>query len=142
MSLVSQLRGWLTKHPCEPLPLKHSDVVKFDELGLTRITIDSDVSSMLAWSEIVAVYAFKLDLIAVDQICFAFEVAPDQPALVVTDEDGGFGDLIRLLPTYLPGFPTEQQWWGVIAQPPFATNWTQLWKKPSPEDPLKHPASS
>ncbi len=72
--------------------------------------------------------AFKIDLLAVDQIRIQLARA-DGSALEITEDMGGFGDLVESLPTFLAGFPPCASWWGGVMLPPFDTNWTVLWTR-------------
>ncbi|MGA3346440.1 MAG: hypothetical protein ABSC76_16390 [Terracidiphilus sp.] len=77
------------------------------------------------WSKVTTVSAFKRDLFAYDLICFNFKTA--EGSLQVDEEMENFDTLIDALPTYLPGALSKAEWWGIVVNPAFTTNWTTLY---------------
>ena len=97
--------------------------VSCDERGLTRTLVADDGSEStvtIQWRDVTSVTAFKRDLFAYDLICFALTTRAVE--FEIDEEMDGWQSLVDALPTYIPGFPNEAEWWAKIAQPPFATN--------------------
>jgi hypothetical protein len=50
----------------------------------------------------------------------------------VSEDDPGFAELIAELGRRLPGLPGVDDWWDKVAQPPFETQWTELYRRDLP----------
>ena len=81
------------------------------------------------WEQITAVYAFKRDCLAYDQICLVLGSESEKKWIEISEEDSGYGQLVRLLPRFLPGCLAEDTWWQTVAFPPFETKWIQLYQR-------------
>ena len=86
------------------------------------------VHSSLPWNQVVAVRAFKKDMVSVDLICLQFETADGRRCLV-HEEMVGWESLVEELPDYLPGFPLYSTWWSRVAKPAFAANEQVLYER-------------
>ena len=101
--------------------------IQHDQSGLTVTVFDADGSvttTMVKWQDVNGAVAFKRDCYTVDQIRIGFTT--EKGGIVVTEDMEGWEALIDLLPSYLPGTLDSADWWGKVAQPPFATNPTTL----------------
>jgi len=78
------------------------------------------------WNSVETVLAFKRDLLTVDLICLAFGAA--EGAIEVHEEMPGWEQLVEQLPSKLPGASPFSEWWQQVAQPPFATCITTIYK--------------
>ena len=103
--------------------------IQCDESGVTLVlvsTTTAEPQTRLAWEEINAVFAYKRDCFSVDQIRLI--LGDERNWVEVTEDDIGFKVLIRELPRRIPGFPSVDDWWDRVAQPPFETQWTELYR--------------
>jgi hypothetical protein len=79
------------------------------------------------WSEVEAIYAFKVDAFTIDHLCLGFERAGEK-GLVVTDEDTpGWKELNDALAGQF-GVHFEA-WFESVAVPAFVENRTRLWSR-------------
>jgi hypothetical protein len=98
-------------------------VIQFDESGLTltaRHADGSETKTELRWSEVNGVVAYKRDCFALDLICMGFTTGDG--AVELNEGMDGWEALIDAVPSLLPGSTSKQEWWGKVAQPPFAPN--------------------
>ena len=65
----------------------------------------------------------------VDQIRLVLGNDVELTWMEVTEDDVGFKVLIVELARRLPGFPNVYEWWDKVAQPPFETQWTELYRR-------------
>jgi hypothetical protein len=86
----------------------------------------------LRWEQINAVFAYKRDCYTADQIRLILGNDAEQTWMEVTEDDVGFKVLIVELARRLPGFPNVYDWWDKVVQPPFATQWTELYRRSAP----------
>jgi hypothetical protein len=80
------------------------------------------------WEDVKEVVTWKDDLFAVDLINLGFRVTDSPEYLGVNEEELGWRELGERLPAALPALPKD--WWTVVMQPPFATNWATIWGSP------------
>lgn len=78
------------------------------------------------WSQIASIKGFKLDLLTHDMICFAIEVDGNDRYIQVSEEWVGFKELAEELESR---FAFPEDWWDVVAKPPFKTNETLLYQR-------------
>lgn len=71
----------------------------------------------IQWSEIEAIFAYKVDAYVVDQIRFLISAASGP--IEVSEEDEGFTKLIEELPEYLSGCESMGEWYMHVAFPAF-----------------------
>jgi hypothetical protein len=101
--------------------------IQHDQSGLTVTVFDADGSvttTKVKWQDVNGAVAYKRDCYTVDQIRVGFTT--EKGEIVVTEDMEGWEALIDVLPSYLPGTLNRADWWGKVAQPPFATNPTTL----------------
>jgi hypothetical protein len=82
----------------------------------------------IAWSDIVRVVAFKLDLLTVDCICLEIATA-DGTTTEVNEEMEGWEALTDALPKHLPGGKVWFECFSEVAFPAFATNETVIFER-------------
>src|ERR1700750_2530007 len=96
-------------------------VIAFDDAGVIRTDEYSSGATRvfeLHWSDIRTVIAYKRDCYVHDLICFDFYT--DDFVLTLHEHMVGWNALVDALPVYLPGMPSQCEWWQKVAQPPFA----------------------
>lgn len=80
------------------------------------------------WDQLVEVTAFKLDLLAFDQIRVQFEYASGL-VIEVSEDMLGFTELMDTVNNHIPDFPDQPAWRPKVVCPPFETCQTTLWYK-------------
>jgi hypothetical protein len=128
MGLVSAYQRWKSSF----LPENRNVVwsVRTDESGfmLVRRSDAGEECTTFRWKDIIRVHGYKRDCFTVDQIRLVFTFDGGS-AIEITEDDEGYKELLLELPKRLYGFPTQQEWWEKVAQPPFATNWIRLFQR-------------
>jgi len=81
-----------------------------------------------SWDGVLRATAFKRDLLTVDLICLAFELAGGK-AIELHEELAGWDSFVHALPSYLPGVPAYESWWRGVAVPAFKPNETILFDR-------------
>jgi hypothetical protein len=79
------------------------------------------------WDELDEVVAYKVDAVVVDHICLGFRTQGDGTFHVTDEETPGWLELNDELSKRF-GI-TESGWFGDVAFPAFARNWTILWQR-------------
>lgn len=105
-------------------------VIRFDDAGMTLIVWHGDnleTKTELIWNEVNGVVAYKRDCFATDLICMGFTTADG--AVELNEGMDGWEALVDAVPSLLPGATSREEWWGKVAQPPFATNPTKLFSR-------------
>ena len=127
MGCVKQIRDWAASFKKKPAVYS----VQFDEVGITQTVKreDSVEEVRLPWDDVVEIYAYKLDLYAVDQICWVIKAG--EFGIEVREDDRGYEKLIAHMESNIPGFPGQHQWFEQVALPPFETNWTKIFSRES-----------
>lgn len=82
----------------------------------------------IGWEKIEKVVAYKRDMFVTDLVCMNFITASGN-GFEIDEELQGFHETIKVLPSYLPGFPEPDSYWGKLVTPAFATNEMALWQK-------------
>jgi hypothetical protein len=83
----------------------------------------------IRWADVVEIVAYKEDLLAVDDIRLGFRLGGQSDYFAISEDLNGFNDLLEMLPAHFPGIRTD--WFGDVAFPAFAENWTVIWTKNS-----------
>lgn len=73
---------------------------------------------MVAWADVDAILAYKIDAYVVDQIRLGLIVDGGKP-LELSEADDGFQTLVEALPDHLPGCESMGEWWFNVAFPAF-----------------------
>ena len=82
----------------------------------------------VAWDRVAEISAFKLDCGVHDLVCLGFVLARLPDRMYVVDEQAvGFDALVEEVRRRYPSI--DPDWFGKVAQPPFATNETLLWRR-------------
>jgi hypothetical protein len=101
-----------------------------DERGLYLLSIWRDgsrIESQFEWRDVTSAAVFQRDCFSVDLLCLAFFVQAEN--VEVNEEMPGWKELVKTLPTYLPGCHAFEQWFYVAAFPAFHTNMTTVFDK-------------
>ena len=98
----------------------------YEEDGFTYIFKDG--VQKVKWSEIKKLVAYKIDLYSYDEICM--DIVLDNWQMTITEETPGWDVFIKKLETIFPALPDN--WFGMLMQPPFATNLTVLYERDRP----------
>jgi hypothetical protein len=106
----------------------HGVIVAGDAENLT-IRSGNNQCSELRWSNIEEVHAYKVDLFTTDLICLSFKQFDDPEYYEIHEEMAGYRELLKLLPSCLPGFSLE--WFPAVAFPAFQANHLVIWRKSS-----------
>jgi hypothetical protein len=61
-----------------------------------------------------------------DLICIA--IGTSTGAIEINEQMPGWNKLVQALPKYLPGGRRYEEWFTQVAQPPFATNQTEIFR--------------
>ena len=81
----------------------------------------------VSWTKVYSINAFKRDLFCLDMICFEFFQDGLESPIEVNEQMEGWQVLLDILPSKFSGF--DLNWYAKVAQPPFAPNFTELWKR-------------
>ncbi len=103
----------------------NANALKLSWLGLEE---NDRGEIVVAWQDAVRVEAFKRDCWAVDLICLYF-LLKDNKAVEINEEMEGFDSLAGKLPEYLPGCQKFEDWFEVVAFPPFKENNTVIYQR-------------
>lgn len=106
-----------------------------DDSGVALVWVPSENEPevRLRWKQINAAFAYKRDCLTEDQIRLIIGSDVELTWMEVTEDDVGFNVLIVELARRLPGFPSVSEWWDTVAQPPFETQWTELYHRSTPD---------
>jgi hypothetical protein len=99
-------------------------VVKCDAEGFEVFEAERS-QARVRWSDVVEVFAYKMDLLMYDEICIGFRVAADGTHWWVSEEFSGYRELIEELKQRFPGI--REDWFSTVAFPAFVPNRTTLW---------------
>jgi hypothetical protein len=105
--------------------------VSFDDEGINQTDWrgSEHTPSRVNWAEVAKVVAYKRDCYAYDLICIAIADASDVIRIELDEHSEGYQALMDALPNQLPGCLAPNQWWERVAQPPFETSWTELYRR-------------
>ncbi len=112
------LGGWFV-----PGSRSRPKALSWDERGFWQ---EGDDGSLIVreWTHVVAIRAFKLDLLTFDEIRFSFEFENDPPFEISEDQPG----FERFIEAVESRFPQVRGWRDKVMQPPFARNDTLLYQ--------------
>lgn len=79
------------------------------------------------WSQVLEIFAFKIDLLTTDCICLGFRISNGGDYFRVSEEMQGYRDLVKKIGEVFPDH--DKEWWSRVAFPAFATNYTRIWGK-------------
>ena len=97
-------------------------------LAVKWITLDNESAEIsIRWDQMTSVVTYKRDEFTTDCICLAFEVAGRW--YEIHEGMNGWHEAMEAIPSQLPGFPPKEEWLNEVAQPPFALNKKELWRK-------------
>jgi hypothetical protein len=88
----------------------------------------SVVRGRVLWSEVIEVFAYKMDLFSVDEICVGFRLDDSGTHCWVSEEFRGYKEVVEQLRMRFPGI--REDWFSDVAFPAFAENRTTLWGRP------------
>jgi hypothetical protein len=99
-----------------------------DELKVAWLSMENERGEFaLKWHEVVRLEVFKRDVWAVDLICLAIVLAENKE-VEINEEMKGWEPLVRKLPEYLSGCKEFDDWYDVVARPPFKENLTVIYR--------------
>ncbi len=98
--------------------------VRFDGDGFS-VFEEEEKKSSVRWSDALEVFAYKIDLFSVDEICIGFRVDSAGTHHWVSEEFTGYREFLEELSQHFPGIRTD--WFSDVAFPAFVENRTTLW---------------
>ena len=99
------------------------------EMKLAWLSMESEQGEyVLRWQNVVRLEAFKRDVWAVDLICLVL-VLNENREVEINEEMNGWEQLMRKLPEYLSGCKEFDEWFDVVAKPPFKENLTVIYRR-------------
>jgi hypothetical protein len=113
--------------------------VRFEDVGFS-VFEEEEKKWFFRWSDAVEVFAYKVDLFSVDEICIGFRTDSAGTHYWVSEEYIGYREFIEELSRRFPGIRTD--WFSDVAFPAFVENRTTLWGEPwsSPQEaPIQPP---
>lgn len=111
--------------------------IKFDATGFA-ITEDGMPEVRGDWASVREVFAYKLDLFSVDEICIGLRYDSTGMHWWIGESYAGYKDFLEELPHRFPGIRTD--WFAEVAHPAFVENRTTLWGEtwsPSSREPIQ-----
>lgn len=100
-----------------------------DEMKLSWLTMENQQGEFVfKWRDAVRLEAFKRDQYAVDLICVVV-VLVDKREVEINEDMTGWDSLMRNLPEYLSGCKEFDEWYDVVAKPPFKENLTVIYER-------------
>ena len=100
-----------------------------DEIKLAWLTMENQQGEFgFRWQDAVRLEVFKRDVYAVDLICLVI-VLDENREVEINEEMNGWEPLMRKLPEYLSGCKEFDEWFDVVAQPPFKENLTVIYQR-------------
>lgn len=135
MSLLTRIRLWCSSHGQAP-ELAPPTVICGD-LGVSQYGWMGgfEIKDQLRWNEVGAVLAYKRDCLMIDQIRVALADLSGLVRIDISEEDAGYRMLIDELPRRLDGCLAPEEWFTRVAFPAFATNMTELYRRPGADLP-------
>lgn len=79
----------------------------------------------ITWDEIESLNAYKLDLMAFDEVCL--DIVLEKKFITVTEKTDGWNEFLKKLQLQFPSI--EKDWDMRITQPPFVTNFITLFTR-------------
>src|SRR5205814_1458386 len=100
-------------------------IIMFDNNVGFRIHENLSPIATVLFSEVKEVFAFKRDLLTIDQICFGFRTGDDGTYCEVDEHMSGYDELQKALESKY-GIKLEH-WFSKVAFPAFESNIASLW---------------
>ena len=113
MDTLRQIKDWLSRRAAP-----NWESISSDDTGFTS------GSQRVNWSQINSVSAFKRDMVTFDDVWFQLET--DQGTITICEEQPGFD---KWEPLLCKAIPTVATWRDSIMQPPFAENFSILYRR-------------
>jgi hypothetical protein len=122
--MIRQIQDGTYESKTKPSPIR----LIWDDDQVTVADSRTGESRTFRWKEIRSASAYKLDLVAYDQVCVAFEFDNDT-SIEIDETMDGFSSFLEAAPDYLPGFVIFSDWYINITTPAFETNLAPLFKR-------------
>ena len=104
-------------------------VVAWDDTGF-EVREHRQLLARVQWQAIREIFAYKEDLVTLDDICLGFRLRHDGSFCSVSEEFEGYAAFLAHLEHRFDGMRTG--WFPAVAFPAFAPNRTTLWGEPLP----------
>jgi len=101
--------------------------------------VQRDRETIVRWSDVKEIFAFKRDIFSYDLICVGFRVSDDGTYWEIDEQMHGYEEVLAALDKAFPEVATR--WWQKVAFPAFETNFLTLWGDPKQQEILKLPSS-
>jgi hypothetical protein len=101
--------------------------VRFDGDGFS-VFEEEEKKGSVRWTDALEVFAYKIDLFSVDEICIGFRVDSAGTHHWVSEEFTGYREFLEELSRRYPGIRTD--WFSDVAFPAFVENRTTIWGEP------------
>jgi hypothetical protein len=95
--------------------------VRVSEEGFS-IKLSSGIIN-IRWDEVKEIYAYKLDLMTIDEICF--DIVLSETVITLSEEIEGWQIFTDKLETVVTGF--DKEWFAKVVYPAFKTNYTRVY---------------
>ena len=82
--------------------------------------------TIIPWSDIIEIVAFKRDLLTEDQICIGLHVGDGENYEYLEEDNPGYKAIVADLELR---FGLDDGWWQRIAFPTFETNLSTVWER-------------
>ena len=112
-------------------------VINFDDTGFAVVIADRPPEFRCDWVSVREIFAYKIDLFSVDEICVGFRFDDAGTYWWVGESYTGYQALLDELPRRFQGIKTD--WIREVAFPAFIENRTTLWGEALPPIDLPKP---
>ena len=114
----------------KPKPSDYKFEIIFDSTDFTVLSLKNIRTApvVMRWNEVHRITALKRDLFSVDQICL-FISRTGETGIELDEDMKGWSEFTESLPKFLPTCKLLEDWIWKVAQPPFATNQTDIYNR-------------
>jgi len=123
MSILTKIKQWYSSKGKDASQIKESIVVHDDGFIVRK----DDARIDIKWREVKQVFTYKVDCWGYDVIRLAFETSDLETTVHVSEDAEHFSELMC---AFTGAFPEiDPEWYQKVMQPPFAENFTVLFKR-------------